>query len=63
MIFLGLPYMFWKEEVSQPTISPEQIAERNEAKRKADINTIVSVIIALLSLLTAALKFVTDVGK
>jgi hypothetical protein len=61
LLFLGLPYMFWKPTQNVAEISPQQLAEQKEAKRKTDINTIVSAIIALLSLLTAIVKFVADI--
>jgi hypothetical protein len=61
LLFLGLPYMFWRPTQSVTELSPQQLAEQKEAKRKTDINTIVSAIIALLSLLTAIVKFVADI--
>jgi len=61
LLFLGLPYMFWKPSSNVSEFSPQQLAEQKEAKRKIEINAIVSEIIALLSLLTAIVKFVADI--
>lgn len=64
--FMGIPHFFWKgpqEQTSGHTeeISEKEAAEQKQARREARFTMIASIIIALLSLVTAIVKLAFEV--
>ncbi|MHB9112357.1 MAG: hypothetical protein ACYC4D_06985 [Thermoleophilia bacterium] len=64
-LIMAVPYIFLKPaELNSPTkVTEQEAAEQRAEKRKTDINTIMSLIIALLSLAAGLIKLIIEFGK
>lgn len=64
-LIMALPYLFLKPaELNSPEkVTEQEAVEQRAAKRKADMNTIMSMIIALLSLAAGLIKLIIEFGK
>ena len=65
-LFLGIPHIFWKPDSERKAqkaneSTSEQQADEKKEKGKGTIKTIIAVLIVLLNLTTAIIKFVTTV--
>jgi len=67
-IFMGIPYLFWRdeqeaklEELLAEDLSDEEKIEKQVSRQEARFSSIASIIIALLSLTTAIVKLMFEI--